>query len=123
MQLNLSPMYSNLFSNQEKQILVRFDDKGCYPRYACVEMAKVTTSVMRFRLGNRHQWPLHDHHDKHDKHDKKEQVCSPSNFLSPSAIENIPSEPRPARLLVSESYVHQVSCNLPPRLQHGVAFR
>ena len=43
-------------------MLVQIDGTGgCYPRYTCMEMEKVATSVMRFRLGDRNRWPLPHH--------------------------------------------------------------
>ncbi|KAL8614669.1 hypothetical protein ACOMHN_057579 [Nucella lapillus] len=103
-------------SHKERMVLARFDENGCYPRYTCVEMEKVSSSVMRFRLGNRHQWPLQQ------SVNMKDQVCSADNFVSRDAVESRYHVQRPARLLVKESF-HRVPCALPKRLQNGIAFR
>ncbi|XP_076435244.1 uncharacterized protein LOC143275066 [Babylonia areolata] len=103
--------------HKERMVLARFDETGCYPRYTCVEMEKVSSSVMRFRLGNRHQWPLQQ------SNNMKDQVCSADNFVSRDAVESRFHVPRPARLLVKEKSFHRVSCGLPRRLQNGIAFR
>ena len=103
---------------QDKRVLVRIDENGCYPRYACIEMEKISSSTMRFRLGDRHQWPLPQIRDR------KDHVCAvEKNFLSRNAIESRFHVQRPPRLLVKESYINRVPCGLPRRLQNGIAFR
>ena len=59
---------------KEKRVLLELSNNGCLPRYACVEMRKVTSSVMRFRLGNRVIWPLPS------KDNMKLQICKEDNF-------------------------------------------
>ncbi|XP_070206327.1 uncharacterized protein [Littorina saxatilis] len=104
-------------THKDKRVLVRIDDNGCYPRYACVEMEKISSSAMRFRLGDRHQWPLHQ------ARDRKDHLCAAKNFLSRNAIESRFHVQRPPRLLVKESNINRVLCGLPRRLQNGIAFR
>ncbi|CAL1537353.1 unnamed protein product, partial [Lymnaea stagnalis] len=44
--------------HRDKKVLLQLYSNGCVPRYACVEMTKATSSVMKFRLGDRINWPL-----------------------------------------------------------------
>ncbi|XP_076452293.1 uncharacterized protein LOC143287935 [Babylonia areolata] len=103
--------------HKDKRVLVRIDENGCYPRYACAEMEKVSSSVMRFRLGNRLQWPL-----PHVR-DHKDHVCAKENFRSRDTLESQFHEPRAPRLLVKAANINRVSCDLPKALHHGIAFR
>lgn len=100
--------------------MVRLDENGCYPRYACMEIDKVASSVIRVRLGDRHDWPLEK------AVDGKDHLCKENSFSSRSEKESRFHVVRPFRLLVkdgSDSYVTTAPCGLPPRLQQGIAFR
>nr|KAG5708123.1 hypothetical protein BaRGS_002859 [Batillaria attramentaria] len=89
--------------HEEKRVLVRIDENGCYPRYACVEMDKVESSVLRFRMGDRHQWPLPQ------KSDQKDHVCSADNFLSKNEIESRFHVQRPPRLMSAALPQHRMT--------------
>ncbi|KAL8615145.1 hypothetical protein ACOMHN_064277 [Nucella lapillus] len=103
--------------HKDKRVLVRIDENGCYPRYACAEMKKVSSSVMRFRLGDRLQWPLPQ------TRGHKDHVCAKENFRSRDALQSQFRVQRAPRLLVKASGINRVSCDLPRPLHHGIAFR
>ncbi|GFR76962.1 hypothetical protein ElyMa_005813000 [Elysia marginata] len=100
---------------KDKRVLLELSNNGCLPRYACVEMSKVTSSVMRFRLGNRVVWPLPSNHNK------KAQICNTKHFKSTEG-RSMRREERPHRLLVNIGRVQEVACEIPHQLQNGIAF-
>ena len=106
-----------LFFIQDRRVLVKIDENGCYPRYACAEMNKISTSVMKFRLGNRQLWPLPH------SHDQKGVVCSEANFMLPIRPDDSRLYPsRQPILIIKESTVNTVRCGLPYSLDDGIVF-
>ncbi|CAG5135224.1 unnamed protein product, partial [Candidula unifasciata] len=57
-----------------KKVLLELNNNGCFPRYTCVEMAKITSSVMKFRFGDRLTWPLMT------LKNQKEEICKDEHF-------------------------------------------
>ncbi|KAK3750077.1 hypothetical protein RRG08_018374 [Elysia crispata] len=104
---------------KEKRVLLELSNNGCLPRYACVEMRKVTSSVMRFRLGNRVIWPLPS------KDNMKLQICKEDNFRSHTRGRHSSrsmARKRPDRLLVNTEAIQEVACEIPSQLHNGLAF-
>lgn len=87
---------------KDKRVLLELYSNGCLPRYACVEMAKVTSSVMKFRLGNRIIWPLQN------LKNQKEEVCKTDHFKSRDAHGSKSTKERPAKLLVNTGNIREV---------------
>ncbi|CAG5118749.1 unnamed protein product, partial [Candidula unifasciata] len=86
---------------KDRRVLLELFSNGCLPRYACVEMAKVTSSVMKFRLGNRLTWPLPS------LKNQKEEVCKSDNFKSRETYGAKNAKERPAKLLVNTGNIRE----------------
>ena len=102
--------------HKERKVLLELFEDGCYPRYACLELEKISPSVMKYRLSNRLDWPL-PHLD-----DQKEHICHDRNFKD-SKDRTYRKELGPPKLLVNSNNIHSVKCGLPDHLHYGVPFR
>ncbi|BFZ18645.1 hypothetical protein BsWGS_21684 [Bradybaena similaris] len=100
-----------------KKVLLELHSNGCFPRYTCVEMEKITSSVMKFRFGDRLTWPLRS------MKNQKEDICTEENFRTRDQHSPYFMKERPARLLVNVGNIREVNCGLPEHLQRGIAFR
>ncbi|RUS86276.1 hypothetical protein EGW08_005968 [Elysia chlorotica] len=99
---------------KDKRVLLDLSTNGCLPRYACVEMQKITSSVMRFRLGNRVIWPLPS------KDNMKLQICKEDNFRN--EVRGRHTTKRADSLLVNTEAIQEVACQIPESLHNGLAF-
>lgn len=94
---------------ENRTMLLQTFPNGCYPRYACFEVKKVSSSILQYRLGNRVSWPVKNW----DK--LKENVCSDQKF-EPSARDKEmfgrSIEEKPTTILVDMEHHYPVDCDL-----------
>lgn len=90
-------------------LLLQTFNNGCFPRYACLEVQKVSPSIRAYRIGNRLGWPIKDWDTL------KDDVCAESMF-KPNA-EDVTMfgkgiEDKPMRNLIDTHFHSHVSCEL-----------
>lgn len=90
-------------------MLLQTFSNGCYPRYACFEVKKFSSSILEYRLGNRISWPVRNW----DK--LKDDVCADQMF-EPSARDREKFgrsiEDKPTTILVDMEHHYSVDCDL-----------
>ncbi|XP_059177160.1 uncharacterized protein LOC131956645 [Physella acuta] len=107
----------DLDTDQKKhqRVMVQLFSNGCYPRYVCLELEKVTSSVMKYRMGRRLVWPL-EHFLTLPKWTS--DVCKAENFV----VKSETTHELQSKLLVTMDQIKEVPCELPQRLEK-VAFK
>lgn len=86
-----------LFEN--RTVLWQIFDNGCFPRLACLEMEKISSSVLQYRFGKAVAWPIPP------AYQMESAVCHSDQFQH--------NDPMPMKAIVHESTTHSVNCNLP----------
>ncbi|KAK0041192.1 hypothetical protein Bpfe_029368, partial [Biomphalaria pfeifferi] len=95
----------------ERKVLLELNNNGCVPRYACVDMEKVTSTVMKFQISKRIMWPTNSPSNQKDK------ICESRNFGASELKET------PPRLVINKANLKEVPCDLPERLRSSVTFK
>ena len=94
---------------ENRTMLLQTFSNGCYPRYACFEGKKVSSSILEYRLGNRVSWPVNNWDSL------KEDVCADQQF-EPSSRDKEKFgrriDEKPTTVLVDSEHHYSVNCNL-----------
>ena len=93
-------------------MLLQTFDNGCFPRFACLQVNKPSSSTIEYRLGNRIIWPLSDMHVE----SLKDVVCKEKQF-KPNTKDKLllgkQINEKPTKILVdAKHHHHAVDCEL-----------
>lgn len=84
---------------ENRTVLWQIFDNGCFPRFRCLEMEKISSSVMQYRLSKTLEWPI-------SLHTRAESaVCHSDQFKD--------NKPIPMKVIVQEGTTYSVHCDLP----------